>query len=304
MDDFLRKLLYRRFEVGRFQVTVLDLLLAVCITGTGVMLRKSVMEYTPVTLLKWIRMGLDFVMAGLGAGYIALRTESKNKTILTYALLVIWPVFIANSALWGKSGVYSGIILILGLLAWERGMKLVGLEAVAAAVFLTALELPGAEEGSLLTLGWPNFFELTGKTMFVDLYSKVAWMLILGFLCCGIYVMWKGNVRPGREIFLPILLFLAILVPYLAPFMPAWAGYGADVLAVLFAVTAPEKFYVPMLHVVVSYSAYAFALNGESKLPMAVYSVILLVLLLDVGAYVYRLVAEQAEERLDSWQQM
>ena len=304
MDDFLRKLLYRRFEIGRFRVTVLDLLLGVCITGIGVLLRKSVMAYTPVTLLKWVRMALDFVMALLGAGYIALRTESKNKTILTYALMVIWPVFAASSALWGKSGVYGGIILILGLLAWEQGMKFVSLEAVAAAVFLTALEFPGREADSLLTLGWPNFFELTGKTMFVDLYSKVAWMVILGFLCCAAYAMWKGRVGLSREVFLPALLFLALLLPYLAPFMPAWAGYSADVLAVLFGVLVPGKFYVPMLHLIVSYSAYAFALNGESKLPMVVYSVILLGLLLDVGAYVYRLMAEQAEGRGDPWQQM
>ena len=43
-----------------------------------------------------------------------------------------------------------------------------------------------------------------------------------------------------------------------------------------------------MLHLIVSYSAYANGLNGETKLPMALYAVILLVLLLDTGAGICR----------------
>ncbi len=300
MDDVLRKLLYKKFDLGPVRITVLDILLGLCVTGTGVLLRKSVMAYTPVDLLKWVRMGLDFVMAALGAVYIWSRTRRKTPALLTYALLVIWPVFTANSALWGKSGVYCGIILLLGLLALERGMGFVCLEAGVAAGFLAFLEFPKPEAEDLLTLGWPNFFELTGKTMFVELYRKVAWLLILGLFLCMVYCLWRYQVEMTRELMLPLFLFLAMFVPFFAPFMPAWAGYCGDVLGILFAVTVPKKFYVPMLHLVVSYSAYAFALNGESKLPMAVYSLILLGLMLDVGAYACQIM-EGTEEEL--WQQ-
>lgn len=301
MDDVLRKLLYKKFDLGPVRISVLDILLGLCITGTGVLLRRSVMHYTPMTLLKWIRMGLDFLMAGLGAAYILSRTQRKAPAILTYALMVIWPIFTANSSLWGKSGVYCGIILILGLLALERGMGFVCLEAVAAAMFLAFLEFPKPQAEDLLTLGWPNFYELTGKFMFVDLYKKVAWLLILGLFACILYCLWRYQVQLTRELMLPLFLFLALFVPFFAPFMPAWAGYCADVLGILFAVTVPKKFYVPMLHLVVSYSAYAFALNGESKLPMAVFSLILLGLMLDVGAYACQIM-EGTEEEI--WQQM
>ena len=45
---------------------------------------------------------------------------------------------------------------------------------------------------------------------------------------------------------------------------------------------------MPMLHLIVSYSAYAYVINGETKLPMVLYSVILLLLMMDTGAGIYR----------------
>jgi len=83
------------------------------------------------------------------------------------------------------------------------------------------------------------------------------------------------------------------LVPFFAPSMPAWAGYTADIAALLYAMCWVKKFYIPMLHLIVSYCAYANVLNGESKLPMVVYAVILLLLLADVGIGIYRTVQVQ-----------
>ncbi len=89
-----------------------------------------------------------------------------------------------------------------------------------------------------------------------------------------------------------MFLFLALLIPYLAPSMPAWAGLTADIAALVYCMRWPEKFYVPMLHLIVSYSAYAYVINGETKLPMVLYSVILLLLMMDTGAGIYREIAE------------
>ncbi len=293
MDNFLRSFIYRRIPLGKNGISVLELLLGVCITGVGAMLRKSVVEYTPVDVFKLLTMGLDFVMAVFGALFVWGRTKSRNRTILTYALMVIWPAFVANSALWGKRGAFCGVLLVLALYTYDRNMKFVSAAAVLGGACLAAMELPGSGTGEFLTLGWPNVFELTGKFMFVDMYEKVSRLFVTGILLCVVYCMKKKGLRLNRKSYLPFLLFLALFLPYFLPFMPGWAGYGADVLAVLLAVLEPKKFYVAFLHLMVSYSSYAFVLNGESKLPMPLYSVILLGLMLDVGAYTYGLITEE-----------
>lgn len=287
MDEFVRNLIYKKFHLGRLTVSVLDLMLAICITGAGILLRESVWDYMPVTSFKVGAMVLDFVMALLGVAFIWGRTGSRNRAFLTYALMVIWPVFAANSALWGKNGSFVGVLLLVGLLLYDRDYKKLSILALLASLVVGILGLQTPAAGDLLTLGWPNVFELTGKFMFVELYDKVSLLFIAGILLCGIYCMKEKGLQADKETLLPLLLFLWIFLPYFAPYMPAWAGYGADVLAVLFAVLVPKKFYVAFLHVIVSYSAYAFVLNGETKLPMVLYSVILFGLLLDLGAYVY-----------------
>ena len=79
--------------------------------------------------------------------------------------------------------------------------------------------------------------------------------------------------------------------------MPAWAGYTADIAALLYFMRRKERFYLPMLHLIVSYSAYAYAMNGETKLPMVLYSVILLGILVNVGVDLYREALGQKPER-------
>lgn len=293
MDVFLRNLIDKRIRLGKGTVSVLELLLSVCITGTGIFLRKAVIGYTPVDAFKMLTMALDFVMAVLGAVFVWGRTKSRNRALLTYALMVIWPVFVANSALWGKRGAFCGVLLVLALYAYDRNMKYVSFAAVLGSIGLTVLELPKPGAGDLLTLGWPNIFELTGKAMFADLYGKVSVLFILAILLCIWYCMKKRKLHLSRKAFPAFLLFFALFLPYFAPFMPAWAGYAADVLALLLAILEPRKFYVAFLHLIASYSAYAFVINGESKLPMVLYSVILLGLLLDVGAYVYKLLMDE-----------
>ena len=93
------------------------------------------------------------------------------------------------------------------------------------------------------------------------------------------------------------VLFLAVLIPYFAPYMPAWAGYTADIAALLYFMRRKERFYLPMLHLIVSYSAYAYDINGETKLPMVVFSVILLGILVNVGVDLYREALGQEPER-------
>lgn len=286
MDQWLRDLIAKKWSLKGFSFTFLDILLAVCITGTGVMLRLAVVEYTPTDLAKLTAMGLDFVLAVFGAVLVYSYTAHRNRAFLTYAILVIYPTMVANSALWGKNSVFYAFLFFLGLYLYGKGMKALAYLSTAAGIVIAVSGMTLSMK--VLTLGWPGIFEIIGKSMFVDLYNRVSLLCLAGMLLTLVYVFVKKQVAVTKDLALQLFLFLAILVPFFAPSMPAWAGYTADIAALLYCMRWPKKFYIPMLHLIVSYSAYANVLNGETKLPMVVYSVILLALLVDVGVGIYK----------------
>lgn len=291
MDEFLRDLIIKKWKVGKLKFSFLDALLAVCITGTGVMLRLAVIDYTETDIWKLRAMLADLLLALLCAGIVYCYTAHRNKTFLTYSILVIYPTMIANSALWGKNSVEYVLFLFLGLYCYGREKRLQSLLLAAIGIFLAVSRLEISEKS--LNLGWPNFYEIIGKKMFVELYNQVSALCLLGILFTIIYVLVKRRAAITKDLALCLFLFLALLIPYLAPSMPAWAGLTADIAALVYCMRWPKKFYVPMLHLIVSYSAYAYAINGETKLPMVLYAVILLVLLLDTGVKLYEEIAAE-----------
>lgn len=291
MDEFLRDLIIKKWKVGKLKFSFLDALLAVCITGTGVMLRLAVIDYTETDIWKLRAMLADLLLALLCAGIVYCYTAHRNKTFLTYSILVIYPTMIANSALWGKNSVEYVLFLFLGLYCYGRGKRLQSLLLAAIGVFLAVSRLEISEKS--LNLGWPNFYEIIGKKMFVELFNQVSALCLLGILLTIIYVLVKQRAAITKDLALCLFLFLALLIPYLAPSMPAWAGLTADIAALVYCMRWPKKFYVPMLHLIVSYSAYANAINGETKLPMVLYAVILLILLMDTGMKLYEEIAAE-----------
>lgn len=293
MDEFLRDLIIKKWKVGKLKFSFLDALLAVCITGTGVMLRLAVIDYTETDIWKLRAMLADLLLALLCAGIVYCYTSHRNKTFLTYSILVIYPTMIANSALWGKNSVEYVLFLFLGLYCYGRGKRLQSLLFAAIGVFLAVSRLEISEKS--LNLGWPNFYEIIGKKMFVELFNQVSALCLLGILLTIIYVLVKQRAAITKDLALCLFLFLALLIPYLAPSMPAWAGLTADIAALVYCMRWPKKFYVPMLHLIVSYSAYANAINGETKLPMVLYAVILLMLLLDTGVKLYEEITAENE---------
>lgn len=292
MDEWLRDFIYKKWKIGGLSFSFLDALLAVCITGTGVMLRMAVVEYTVIDAVKILAMALDFLLALLAAGIVyEAAGKSRNKAFLTYAILVIYPTMVANSALWGRNSVYYVFFFFTGYLLVVREKKLSGFLMILAGACMALGR--GRLSTQSLTLGWPNIFELVGKKMFVDLYNRTAVLFLAALLVTMIYLYKKKRVELTNDLFVQQFLFMAILLPFFLPSMPAWAGYTADVAALVYAMWKPKKFYVPMLHLIVSYSAYANVLNGETKLPMPLYSVILLILLVDVGMGIYQEIEAQ-----------
>ena len=290
MDEFLQRLIVKNWKIGKLTFTFLDALLAVCITGTGIMLRLAVVEYTVTDSQKLGAMIIDFILAFYCGEIVYEYTRHRNKAFLTYAILVIYPTMIANSALWGKNSVYSVFFFFVGLYYFvlhdKERKKWLGLlaAAVGAARALAVFRLSSES----MNLGWPNFYEIIGKEAFVELFNQVSVLCLFGILFTMLYVFVKRRIEITKDMALRLFLFLAILIPYLAPSMPAWAGMTADIGALVYCMRRPRKFYVPILHLIVSYSAYAYALNGETKLPMVLYAVILLALLVDTGVGIFR----------------
>ena len=286
MDAYLRDLLVKKWNIGKFSFSFLDALLAVCITGTGVMLRLSVIGYTATDWDKISAMILEFLLAVWGGMIVYFYTGARLRAFLTYAVLVIYPSIIANSALWNRGSVFYAWFFLLSLYLRVKGAGVrAGLSAAAGAVIALSRMRVSTQN---LTLGWPNLYEIVGKSMFVDLYNRVSLLVLAGLLLTGIYLYIKKKVKLTGTLALQLFVFLSILIPYLAPSMPAWAGYTADIGLLLYAMYRPGKFYLPMLHLIVSYSAYANVINGTSKLPMSLYAVILLAVLTDVGRDAYR----------------
>lgn len=291
MDEWLQNLVVKKWKIGKLEFSFLDALLAICITGTGVMLRMAVIHNTVTDAGKLSGMLLEFFLAILCAVIVYDDTASRNRAFLTYSILAIYPTLVANGALWGQNSSQYAFFLFLGLYLFGRGEKLRGAVGWAAGVLLAAMRL--RISAGTLNLGWPNLYEIIGKEMFVELYNQVSVLCLVGILFTVAYVLEKKRVTLTKDLTLRLFLFLALLIPYLAPSMPAAAGFTADIAALLYGMRWPKRFYVPMLHLIVSYSAYANAINGETKLPMVLYAVILLVLLADTGIGIYKEIMEK-----------
>lgn len=294
MDDFLRDFISKKWKIGTFTFTFLDALLAVCITGTGIFLRLPVIDYTVTGPEKIGAIVLEYVLAVLCGAIVHDCTGSRDRAFLTYAILVIYPTVAANGALWNVNAVYYVILFFAGFYLYLRGFKVLSMLSVLAGtgaalyrMWRWGLSL-NVDYPLSLTRGWPNFYEIIGSEAFANLFDKVSVLVLAGLLLTLAYCFARRKVRMTKDLALQLFLFLAVLIPYFAPYMPAWAGYTADIAALLYCMRRKERFYLPMLHLIVSYSAYAYAINGETKLPMVVFSVILLGILVNVGADIYR----------------
>ena len=299
MDDFLRDFIVKKWKIGRFTFTFLDALLAVCITGTGIFLRLPIMTDYYDEKLRAIP--LEYVLAVVCAAIVYRCTKSGSRAFLTYAILVIYPTIAANGALRNISSVYDAIFIFMGFylcLTGSRVLRAIGTVSILLGVlpllFYNGWMLPF---NAALSYGWPNFYEIIGKTAFIDLFDKVFLLFLAGLLLTMLYCFAKKKIRITTDIALQLFLFLAVLIPYFAPYMSTWDGYTADIAALLYFMRRKDRFYLPMLHLIVSYSAYAYMTNGETKLPMVVFSVILLGILVNVGVDLYREALGQEPER-------
>ena len=112
VDDLLRGLLFRTFRMGTVQFEFLEGLLAVCITGAAYLLRtpfETGLPHWPYVLAEWY---LAVAVSVLVFWY----TINQKKALITYAMLMILPVIVAEGTILRGDAVVGCVLFVSALL--------------------------------------------------------------------------------------------------------------------------------------------------------------------------------------------
>ena len=327
VDNFLRELLFRKFRIAGMTFDFLEALLAVCITGVGLVLRTSFpdsgMPHPLYLLAEWY-------LAVAGAVLVHQITGNGRKSLLTYSVLLILPTVIADGTILRNNACVGALLIVSALLFLENGcgwlfsvvlsaalllhVRYVGLLAVcmllwqmrklnnlqlvlpvmaAAARFVYSYRAWMGAGYTLTTFHWPNIYEIIGNTSMqgqsFEPLATVGLFLTFGLLVIGVWVFsqskWEEQKSP---MILELMLFFGLAAAYFLPYMDQTAGYLFCVLAVMFAFTEPKWFLVPVFLQIVTFAGYQEAVNGESMMPMWVFSVIQLGILVVFAAHLLK----------------
>lgn len=294
LDQFLRNLVHGEFTVGKTKFAFLDILLLVCITGVGIMMRGAIFGISgnPEIAGNEKMLGycvLDFVLACLMAVYVYKTSKSRLKTVGSYALTVIWPAIAANSALNGGREVVFAVILV-GILCLMSRKKEVSQQKFWIFTLLVCLFqiLQGDFSGEKLTNFWPNIYTLFSETGFVAEYGVTGRLLVVGILLMIFYYLSKKKLTVTPELMVSSGLFFSLFISAFFPFMNYRSGLLANVFAILLFLQRKNKFYVPMAMCIISYVSYGFFYNGTIGVFFWIYALGLVVLMLDAGVELYR----------------
>lgn len=149
-----------------------------------------------------------------------------------------------------------------------------------------------------LSLSYPNIYQILGTNDFVEVYSVSGIWLTLGIMMGIMFYVSGSRINVTKEFVVQLfLIFLLISVCFL-PFMKESYAYIVDIIAVLFAFTKKEKFYIPILQIFISFSAYSLVLAEYINVPIIVHSFLTLYLVFDIGKDVCRYVKKNQISKL------
>ena len=297
LDKFLREnLVHGEISIGKFKAAFLDILLTAGVTVAAALIRESIfgisgnpgLEGGTAMLVYCV---LDFVLALLMAFFVWKTTRNRLKTVGIYSLAVIWPAIAGNSALNGGFEVVFAVILValLCVICMKKvyNMKTFWLLTILTSAFQI---VQGDAPTDRLTNYWPNIYTLFSETGYYIEYGYAGKLLVFGILLIVFYyISKKKEVKVTPELFVASGLFVTLFISAFYPFMNFRSGFLANVFALLLFIQNKNKFYVPMAMCIISYVSYGYFYNGTIGVFFWMYALGLVVLMLDSGVYLYKL---------------
>ncbi|PXV90200.1 Gpi18-like mannosyltransferase [Lachnotalea glycerini] len=194
------------------------------------------------------------------------------------ALIVLWALKKVDL----KHFLFMPLMYFFGIFpAWIAGRPLKEL------ILIYAVQ---ADKSPQLSLGYPNIYQIVGTTDFLEVYSSAAIWLTLGFMMIVMYYVARSRVNLSKEFIVQLFLLFVLISMCFLPFMHERYAYVADVTAVIYGFIYIKKFYVPLLQILISFSAYSIILSAYVNVPVIIYSFATLFLIFDIGMGVYRYV--------------
>lgn len=130
----------------------------------------------------------------------------------------------------------------------------------------------------MLSWHWPNIYLLFGPSNFYEEYSTVGLIGTIALLMMLLYLLVKKCKTVDERLILNSMLMFALVVPFFLPYMHERYGYLADVLAVIMLFVYPKRFYIAVIQIVLSYTAYTGYLHGKSVIPQEICCFIMAIL--------------------------
>lgn len=140
----------------------------------------------------------------------------------------------------------------------------------------------GSTEPWMLSWNWPNIYLMFGPTHFYTTYKAAGILGTLAVIMLVLYVMLKRWDTLNNGLILKGMLVFALVVPFTLPYMHERYGYLADIFIVLYAFISPQKLYLAVLQILLSFSAYLGYLHGGSIVPQIYYCFAMIYLIMDL----------------------
>lgn len=250
IDRFLHTLIQKEFHIGNRKFSFLECLLAVCATIFGVGIRFSLNGINGI-VLSGARITLYALLAILTASIacflVTKETGSLKRGLFCYTALLFLPT-----------------MLMWGMTAGTRHFS-------------------AARDAGVLSLAYPNVFQLTGVDVLVQGYAKAAVWFTAALVCITAFFLLSLKIPKTVQEILKIVALFGLLLTYFLPYMQYGNGLFIDIIFVILAFLNPRRTYRALLQSAISFGAYTYGMTGVSQVPFYVFSLLELFLLADLG---------------------